>query len=417
MHISNIKLKKAAALFAALSMLMFAGCEGEVESPEETEETGEPVETVAVTDDKGNPVTDEEGNPVTEAAPEPIVYKVGFIYNNSAAEGSTNKIFESARAQIEKTLGVDTCYIENVLVGDVPMAVNKLKDEECNIIVSCSPRFVNSVSKEAGADKDTYFLNFGGTDSGSNMSGFGGELYQTASVCGIAAAHNTVSNSIGIVADPAEYNAYGIVDGFTLGAAEIWGAYTNVHLNWAWSNEPAQIEAAVDDLISSDCDIIMVYMNSDYAAEYCNKKGVKVIANAFDLPELAPETYLTGYYFNFGTYLVDEIRSIQNDNFVSRVYAGDIGAGCARLLNFSDICEDGTDTISSALYDYIKVGKAHTFTGEIKNTDGKIMVEKGQQLGFAVVRDIKWLVQGIRSVGDFTTITENPVSSDFEIHY
>ncbi|MGN0578507.1 MAG: BMP family ABC transporter substrate-binding protein [Ruminiclostridium sp.] len=396
----------------ALIMLFVAGCDGG--EPEES--TSETLETVVVTDESGAPVTDESGNPVTEPVEEEkIVYKVGFLYNNEVSKGATNKIFENARQQIEKNLAIETCYIEGALVADVPEAVNALKEEGCNIIVSCSPRFSNSISKEAKAATDTYFFNFGGGSSGGNMSGFGGKLYQTAAVCGIAAAYNTDTNVIGVIADPSEYNTYGVVNGFTLGATEIWGVKTDVRLNWVWSDDNGKIKEAVDDLVSQGCDVIMSYTSTDYPIEYCNELGVKVIANSCDIPELAPENYLTGFFFNFSTYLVDEIRSIQNDVYISGVSNGDIATGGARLINFSPNCREGTDTISNKFYEYVKSGKASVFSGEIKDRDNNIMVEKGQTMTFDNILKIDWLVQGIRSVGNFTHVTQDPVPGNLEI--
>lgn len=435
----NIR-RSAAVLLASACVLSFSGCD---EEPEETvptktvpmtNEIGEvmtdeegvtlmtevPLETIVVTDDSGAPVTDESGETVYEyeklPEEEKIVYKVAFVYSGYVEDGATNASFEVARAQIGKTLGLETAYMENVLVSDFPEAVNTLKDDGYNIIVACSPKYGNSAAKEARASHNTYFLAFGGDSQSGAISSFGGELYQTASVCGLAAAHNTKSNVIGVVADPGSYNVYGVVDAFVLGAAEIWSAHTDVRLNWAWSNSHEEIEAAVDDLIAQNCDIIMSYMESDYAVRYCEQKGVKVLGNCYNMPEIAPNNYISGYFFNFSTFLVDEVRSIINDNFNPRIYEGDVASGMARLVTFNNNVENGTEDICKKLYDYIKDGKAHTFMGEIKNTDGKIMLEKGQVMSFGNILKLNWLVQGIRKSASFTEIIDEPVGSDFLIH-
>lgn len=406
------KILKGISSFIAISMMLISGgCDG---NPEETTATEDPALTAA-TDESGNPVTDEEGNMIPAEPEEEIVYKVGFIYNNPVTAGSTTAIFENSRDQLERTLGVETCYLESVLVSEIPTAVRTLQDDGCNIIISCSAKFANSIEKEARGSSDTYYISFGGETSGSNISCFGGELYQTANVCGIAAAYNTDSNILGIIADPSSYNVYGVVNSYVLGAKEIWGAQTDVRLNWVWSDNEAKIEEAVDDLVSQGSDIIMCYTESDYAAEYCESIGVRVIANSCNLPEIAPTQHLTGFFFNSSTFVVDTVRSIIAENFVSTVHKGGIAAGTARLLDFSENCKTGTDTISAKLYDYVKTGKAHVFTGEIKNREYKVMVEKGQQLGFNDICKIDWLVLGINTAKDFTTVTQEPVPSDMVI--
>ena len=400
--------KWISVLLTGAMLVTLSGCE------KEPEVTDDPAITAA-TDENGNPVTDAEGNLVPAEPVEEEIYKVGFLYNNEVSDGATNAIFENAREQIEKTLAIETCYIENVLVSDIPAAVRELQDNGCNIIVSCSARFANSIAKEANASADTYYISFGGDSSGPNYSSFGGELYQTANVCGITAAYNTETNVLGIIADPSSYNVYGIIDAYVLGAKEIWGAQTDVRLNWVWSDDEAQIQASVDDLVAQGSDVIMCYTESDTAVKYCEEIGVKVIGNSCNIPELAPENYLSGFFFNASTFVVDTVRAIKADNFVSSVHSGGIAAGTARLVDFSPNCREGTDTIAAKLYEYVKSGQAHVFTGEIKNRDYKIMVEKGQQLNFSSIREIDWLILGINKVGDFTTVIESPVPSDMVI--
>lgn len=405
-------LKKYAAVFLSACLLLSAGgCNTEDEPAQEDDPA-----LTAVTDENGTPVTDEEGNMIAaEPEEEKTVYKVGFLYNLGVGEGATAKIFENARFQIEKTLGLETCYIENVLVSEIPKAVYELQENGCNIIVSCSPRFNNSIVKEAKAATGTYFINFGGSTKAFNLSSFGGELYQTAGVCGIAAAYNTESNVLGVVADPSSYNAYGVVDSYVLGAKEIWGVQTDVRLNWVWSNDHAQIEAAVDDLIEQGSDVIMCYTETDHAAEYAASRGAKVIANSCDLPELIPDSYLTGFFFNASTFIVDTVRAICAEVFISSVSEGGIAAGTARLLELSENCKEGTEEICTKLYNYIKSGQAYLFTGEIKNRGNEVMVEKGQRMSFSGIRSINWLIQGITAVGNFTTVTDELSPSDLVI--
>ena len=434
----KIDLKKMLAVFMTVAVVFtFSGCNGE-ETPEEdpeaeatvavtdkygeavTDESGnpvfKPVETVAVTDENGSPVTDESGEPVYEVVEEEkVVYKVGFVYSGKATDGANNAVFEDARHKIEKTLGLETCYVEDVLVADFPEAVEVLKKEECNIIVSCSPKFAHSASKESQLADGTYYLAFGGTSNNGRLAGFGGELYQTAAVCGIAAAHNTKSNVIGVVADPGSYNAYGVIDGFIIGASELWGVYTDVRVNWVWSNDEAATDRAIDDLIDQGCDIIMAYMESDHAVEYLADKDVGVIANTCNISEVAPDNFLTGYFFNFGTYLIDQVRAISNDFFVSKVYSGGIAEGVSRLADFGSRCSEGTQTICETYAVYIRDRKALVFQGELKNNKGKIVIEKGQALSFDNIQKINWLVQGARRVKDFTDVTQNPISSTFQV--
>ena len=52
---------------------------------------------------------------------------------------------------------------------------------------------------------------------------------------------------------------------------------------------------------------------------------------------------------------------------------------------------------------------------QAKNRDYEVMVNKGQQLNFKSICEIDWLVLGVTTAGDFTTVTQNPVPSDMVI--
>lgn len=345
---------------------------------------------------------------------QPIYVKMGFIYSGNVQTGTLNVIFETARQQVEKALGVETCYIENVLVADFEEAVSILtENEKCNVIVSCSNRFANTVQKVAKEAVDTKFISFGGENTASNLTAFEGQLYQPANVCGIIAAYNSDNNTIGIVADPGAYSSYAIIDSFILGAKEITEAKTDVRLNWARSESHDEIETAIDNLILQGCDVIMCYTGDTYAIEYCEKRGVKVIGDAYNMPELAPTQYLSGFFYQLNTYMVDVTRSIQYRNFTPSKYTEGLRAGAVRLCATSENCLDGTTDITNALYEIVRTGKSYIFAGEIKDSTGAIVVTKGSHLAHSQIVSIGWLEQSVQKINDYVTPVLEPVSSDF----
>lgn len=347
-----------------------------------------------------------------------IKVKMGFIYSGDAESRTLNAIFEIARQQVEKALGVETCYIENVLVSDFEKAVEILTEEEkCNVIVSCNNRFANAAEKSAKNSPDTRFISYGGGSTLANLSVFEGELYQASNVCGIIAAYNSTSNILGVVADPGMYTVDAVIDAYILGAAEITETKTNVRVNWARPENHDEIEQAIDNLVSQGCDVIMCYTGDAYAIEYCEKIGVKVIGDAYNMPELAPTQYLSGFFYQFNTYLVDIARSIQYRNFTATKNTDGVKEGTVRLCAPSeDNTLEGTKTISDTLYDIVKSGKSTIFKGEIKDSDGNIQVAKGTVLDHSQIVDINWLEQSVRLINDYVKPVLEPTSSDFEVH-
>lgn len=356
--------------------------------------------------------TDENGN---EIVPKPPT-KVGFVYNGMVDEGGTVELFEAARSQIEKALGLETCYIEGVLVNDFAEAVDVLVEDGCNVIVTGSSKFANITSKSAQSHSDVKYVSFGGTSAGGNVSCFQGELFQTANVCGLIAAYNSESNILGILCDPNAYAPYTVIDAYILGAKEITGALTKVKLNWAYSDQQEYIEKAIDDLAEQGCDIIMCYTESEYAVKYCEEKGIKVIGNLCNMPDVAPKMYLTGFFYNLNTYIIDMVRSVANDTFNATTHIGGIAEGTARLIEPNPaLCFSGTKDVSDTLYEFVKQGQSVIFMGEVKDNSNTVRIEKGRALTHTQSMAIDWVDQTVSVILDFTEPVVEPVSSDFII--
>lgn len=398
---------------SALMVLNLTACSGSEGVAEET------TDFIALTDENGEEVTDEEGNVVTsnpdELPPEKAL-TVGFIYSEGVEDSVISKQFNNARLQAEKTLGAETYYIEGVLVSQFPDAVDVLVEKGCNVIVSCSAKFKNAVKKEAQVVEDVSFISYGGDDSLSNMSSFQGKLYQSIYVCGIAGAYNSSTNVLGVLADSSLANCYGIINAYIQGAKELTELDTDVRLNWCWASNESTVKNAIDDLADQGCDVIFACTESEYALEYCNERGIKVIGLAYNLPEIAPDTYLTGAFYNFGTYLIDMLRRVRYETGTFNVICEDgLAEGAARVIAISENCAEGTAEITDKLYQLVNENRAKIFAGEIKDNYDNIRVEKGTTLSHSEIWEINWLDKCVTKIEDFTVPVLEPPLSELQV--
>lgn len=411
-----MKKHRLLSLILAGCMLLTA-CSGDGDGDGETTST-EP--SVTVTDKDGNPVTDDEGNVVTSIIsliPEEKELNVGFIYPGVAGGDAVSQIFESARVQAERVLNANTFYIENVLVSQFEDATAALVSYGCNVIIAASSRYANAVYDEARANSKVYFISVGGVKNSFNLACFQGEMYKAAYVCGMAAAYNSNSNILGVVADPAILSCYNIVDAYILGAKELTESATDVRLNYAWGNNDEENRQAIDDLIAQGCDVIFTASYSTFAVEYCEQRGVKVIGMAYNTPELAPENYLTGCFYNVTIFIVDMLRTVRYETSQSVTYLGGIDEGAVRLVDFNENCKAGTVEICDALYQLCAAGKAVIFNGEIKDNLGNVKVEKGAILKSGEILSVDWLEESVTEVKDFCSPVVEPLQSDLSIHH
>lgn len=409
-----MKKHRLLSLILAGCMLLTA-CSGDGDG-----ETTSTEPSVTVTDKDGNPVTDDEGNVVTSIIsliPEEKELNVGFIYPGVAGGDAVSQIFESARVQAERVLNANTFYIENVLVSQFEDATAALVSYGCNVIIAASSRYANAVYDEARANSKVYFISVGGVKNSFNLACFQGEMYKAAYVCGMAAAYNSNSNILGVVADPAILSCYNIVDAYILGAKELTESATDVRLNYAWGNNDEENRQAIDDLIAQGCDVIFTASYSTFAVEYCEQRGVKVIGMAYNTPELAPENYLTGCFYNVTIFIVDMLRTVRYETSQSVTYLGGIDEGAVRLVDFNENCKAGTVEICDALYQLCAAGKAVIFNGEIKDNLGNVKVEKGAILKSGEILSVDWLEESVTEVKDFCSPVVEPLQSDLSIHH
>jgi basic membrane lipoprotein Med (substrate-binding protein (PBP1-ABC) superfamily) len=353
-----------------------------------------------------------------EVSPYPLDTLVGFIYGGEVGADPLIATFELARNQLERTLGAETMYMENVRVMQFEEAADLMIDAGADVIVAASNTFNSAVVLLARKHPDTLFVSFGGTDQTPNLASVQPLLFQAANVCGFTAAFNTYSNRVGMVIDSNMYNAHGIANAFALGVRELAHAQVNVSLNWAFSAHHDDTRAAVLDLIEQGCDIIFIYQSDEYAIRLLEELGVNVMGFAYNLPELAPENYITGMYMNMNTYLIDKVRNYMYGN--TAVF-GDLTRrgllhGMVEMIGFHDArVKQGTRELADTLRSMIMDERSLVFGGEIRDRAGAIRVEKGNSLYITQIFTIRWLTNIIDTEKNFSEPLTDIVLSDFTI--
>jgi len=353
-----------------------------------------------------------------EEDPFPLRLVVGFIYDTSAESGTVAAIFERSRFELERTLGVETRYVENVLLQQFDDAVAALIAGGCNVIVAASPRYNSAVVTSARRNLSIHYISFGGTDMAFNLSSIQPLLFQAANVNGFTAAFNTETNKIGIVADRNMFHAHGVVSAFALGVNELPHTQAEVSLNWALSARISDTRRAIDDLIAQGCDIIFFYQTEDYGIKRAEELGIKTMAFAYNLPELAPENYLTGMFMNLNPIMIDTVRTIMYGNFSRALTRGGFNEGAVGIIKLNeDLLNDGTVTIAQTLMSFIADGSSPVFGGEVIDTSNVIRIRKGEILPLSAIFAVKWIPENVTVEQDMSAplVQDELIFSTLEI--
>lgn len=343
-------------------------------------------------------------------------HKVGYIFRESASDGSFAAQMCEQRERASNRSSMDTCYIENVSLSDFEGAVKTLSDAGCTDIVACSSAYANLVQSVAKKYLDLNFICFGTLTGGINVSAYSESLYQGAYVAGLVANFNSDTKKIGVVADTGLPETIPVVNAVELGAELDQDGGATVYAAGAEKND--EIEQAVDALIDKGCDVIICYTNSDYSAEYCQQKGIKFISNLdFSEQENKYSNMLMYFYCKRDSYFLAQFKSMKLGTFELTSYIGDMSNGIVNVSPALSAANDGTQKLIDALVPHITSGAALVFRGPLKDTDGNVKYLETDIMTDNQIAAMDWYVRGVEVVGNFRKAQTDVAPNSFEIKY
>ncbi|MCI7759231.1 MAG: BMP family ABC transporter substrate-binding protein [[Eubacterium] saphenum] len=344
---------------------------------------------------------------------ETIPVKVGYIFHDKADDGGVTGQFNHQRQKAARRCDVETVYIEDVSVQDFESAVKALVSDGCTEIVSCSPTFTNVLSSISGRYMNVKFINYGATSIGTaNVFSYTETAYQGAYVAGIAAAYNSKTQKVGLVADPELLYTYATTNAAALGVRMV---FANGTLCVAGATEDSEIKQAVDALLAEGCDVIITYTESPYAADYCEQKGVKFIGNLdYTGSEDKYKNMLMYYYAKRDSLFVSQFKQLKMDTWEPDVYKGSMSNGIINISQAQSCADKRTQDIIDEIVPLLTSGKAYIFSGEIKDTLGNVRYMQTDTMTEAQIYSMDWYVLGVQAVGNFRKPQESKPNT-FEI--
>ncbi|MGN0641275.1 MAG: BMP family ABC transporter substrate-binding protein [Oscillospiraceae bacterium] len=331
---------------------------------------------------------------------ETIPVKVGYIFHDKADDGGVTGQFNHQRQKAARRCDVETVYIEDVSVQDFESAVKALVSDGCTEIVSCSPTFTNVLSSISGRYMNVKFINYGATSIGTaNVFSYTETAYQGAYVAGIAAAYNSKTQKVGLVADPELLYTYATTNAAALGVRMV---FANGTLCVAGATEDSEIKQAVDALLAEGCDVIITYTESPYAADYCEQKGVKFIGNLdYTGSEDKYKNMLMYYYAKRDSLFVSQFKQLKMDTWEPDVYKGSMSNGIINISQAQSCADKRTQDIIDEIVPLLTSGKAYIFSGEIKDTLGNVRYMQTDTMTENQIYSMDWYVLGVQAVGNF----------------
>lgn len=391
---ASLWLKRISAALALCLTLGVAGCKGGSTSDAETDETGTAQ--------------------ISETTEESESSKVGFIFNSDVDSGYTAQLNDQ-RLRAAEHSDIITCYIDNVSITDFEGAVKALSAEGCDYIVSASPVYDSSLTSIASKYMNISFIGLGRATNSFNIYAATAQPYQAAYAAGMAAAYNSESEKIGIVADPDMLYATPVVNAAALGMQLV---YKDAVMSTAFATKDSEVEAAVNALVDEGCDVIICYTESARTADRCEELGVKYISSLDCAADASSRESLLMYFTTtYENFLLSQYKKIALHTWVSESYTGTTANGCVNISAVQPAAKDGTQDIISALLPKLSNGSAYIFEGQLKDTSGTVRYMKNTAMTAEDIYSMTWYVQGVTVLDNFRQpITDLP-TNDFVIKY
>lgn len=321
--------------------------------------------------------------------------KVGFIFVGKAGDYGFTYAQNQGRLALAAELGVETVVMENVPEDDRCLTViQELIDDGCKAIFSCSYGYMNQTVIMAEKNPDVYFFHCSGNETRENMSAYFGKIYQVRYLTGIVAGLRTETNQIGYVAAHPIPEVIRGADAFALGVKSV-NPDAVIKINWSHSWYDTGLEKALAlELIRSGCDVIAQHQDSIMPQIAAEEEGVWSIGYNSPMGFFSPNAYLTGSLWNWESYMVGQVRAIENGTWKSSNYNGGLEDGVVLLEELTDNVAPGTHEVVDGAIRRIKDG-FDIFEGPIYDNTGTLRVPEGKSLTDGEKLAMDWFTDNI----------------------
>jgi len=257
------------------------------------------------------PATQEAAPAATEE------YKLAVILPGVTTDADYNTLGYLGGLAVQKDLGIEIAYSENVAVPDVERVMREYIDNGYNIIFTHGGQFVSQTQQLANEFPDVYFIGEGDApveDAPDNMWVMDRNFHIPFYAVGATAAKQTQTGKIGYIGGLTLPFSYAEVHAVEQ-AIEDLGLDVELKPVWVGDfNDPTKARELTDAMIAEDVDVIMGSLNLGmfglFEAVKSAPDQVWATAKYVDKSNFAPENYVTAALYDWEKPLKDIVEKI-----------------------------------------------------------------------------------------------------------
>ncbi len=335
----------------------------------------------------------------SEIKKEPL--KVAFILVGRGNDMGWNYAHDQGRLFLEKAMAgkVSTTFVENVPEsGEVERVIEKLIAQGNKLIFTTSYGYLEPAIRAAARHPEIIIMQCQRSVPASvkNAGTYDVRQYEPYYAAGIVAGKMTKTNKLGYIGGHPVPLLIACLNAYALGAQSV-NPKVIVKAVWlnTWEDATLEVEAT-KGLIDSGVDIVSSILDSSLTTiKTCNASHVFSIGQSVDLSKFAPQSWITGEYFNWGPLYVKISQSVIDHTWRANNTIYDTKHGYVGLCPCGKMVPTSVRKEAEITMKNISDGKLKIFKGPLKDRDGNLKIENGRVLSDTEIANMNWVVSGI----------------------
>lgn len=325
--------------------------------------------------------------------------KVGVLLNGECKDKSWGQSHYEGLELTANQLNLDLHYVENTPETEECLAIiDGLITDGCKIIICNSFNYGEWMIQAAERYPDICFFHATGVVDSKNLTTYFGRIYQMRYLSGIVAGMQTETNQIGYVAAFPISEVNRGINAFTLGVRAV-NPEATVYVEWSetWTDDEKTAEAATGLLDKNrQIDVLAMHTDSLAVLDIAEERGIWSIGYNYDNSESYPNTYLTAPVWDWENFYTPRLLECLQGKFKGDNYWVGVEEGIVSLAPLTANVKEGIEDEIKKELDRIQSGEFDVFYGPVKDQDGNIRVEKGENMSDEVLLNrFDWYVEGV----------------------
>ncbi len=277
--------------------------------------------------------------------------------------------------------------------ADATRTFRQFVAQKCNLVI-LSSEYGDLLANVADKAPTTAWMECNGHGVAPNRSWYYVKHWFPTYVTGVAAGLMSKSGKLGYVGSLPVPSVYSGVNAFLMGARSVNPKATmQVGLINSWFDPQAAAQMGTA-LIDNGCDFLFGIMDEAAYLQVAEKRGVPCVMWNTDVRRYGPKSYVSSIVVNWDKFYVDQIGERLKGTWKGEQKTLlNMGEGVDRDAWGASV-PDAVKAQADAVRAKILAG-FNPFTGEIKDSNGKVRVPKGATMSEMELYDWNWAIEGV----------------------